>query len=275
MSNFIEFLKIIVFGVVEGFTEWLPISSTGHLILVENIVHLNVSEDFMNVFRVVIQLGAILAVLVLYFRRLNPFDPGKKPAQKRATWHLWFKIVISCLPAAVIGILFDDVLDKYLYNPYVVAAMLIIYGVIFIAFENHNQYAEARVKKVSQISYQTAFYIGLFQLLALVPGTSRSGATILGAMMLGCSRTAASEFTFFLGIPVMFGASLLKLVKFGFHFTGTEAAILIVGMVSAFLVSVLAIKFLMGYIKKNDFTAFGYYRIILGVLVIGYFLFFN
>ena len=198
MSNFIEFLKIIVFGVVEGFTEWLPISSTGHLILVENIVRLNVSEDFMNVFRVVIQLGAILAVLVLYFRRLNPFDPGKKPAQKRATWHLWFKIVIACLPAAVIGILFDDVLDKYLYNPYVVAAMLIIYGVIFIAFENHNQYAEARVKKVSQISYQTAFYIGLFQLLALVPGTSRSGATILGAMMLGCSRTAASEFTFFL-----------------------------------------------------------------------------
>ena len=209
MSNFIEFLKIIVFGVVEGFTEWLPISSTGHLILVENIVHLNVSEDFMNVFRVVIQLGAILAVLVLYFRRLNPFDPGKKPAQKRATWHLWFKIVIACLPAAVIGILFDDVLDKYLYNPYVVAAMLIIYGVIFIAFENHNQYAEARVKKVSQISYQTAFYIGLFQLLALVPGTSRSGATILGAMMLGCSRTAASEFTFFLGIPVTYLYNML------------------------------------------------------------------
>lgn len=168
MSNFIEFLKIVVFGVVEGFTEWLPISSTGHLILVENIVHLNVSEEFMNVFRVVIQLGAILAVLVLYFRRLNPFDPGKKPAQKRATWHLWFKIIIACLPAAVVGILLDEVLDKYLYNPYVVAAMLIIYGVIFIAFENRNQHAEFRIKKVSQISYQTAFYIGLFQLLALI-----------------------------------------------------------------------------------------------------------
>ena len=271
ISNFIEFLKIIVFGVVEGFTEWLPISSTGHLILVENIVHLNVSEDFMNVFRVVIQLGAILAVLVLYFRRLNPFDPGKKPAQKRATWHLWFKIVIACLPAAVIGILFDDVLDKYLYNPYVVAAMLIIYGVIFIAFENHNQYAEARVKKVSQISYQTAFYIGLFQLLALVPGTSRSGATILGAMMLGCSRTVASEFTFFLGIPVMFGASLLKIVHYGLAFSAMELFFMVAAMVIAFIVSMYSIQFLLGYVKKHDFKFFGYYRIVLGVIVLIYF----
>ena len=271
MSNFIEFLKIIVFGVVEGFTEWLPISSTGHLILVENIVHLNVSEDFMNVFRVVIQLGAILAVLVLYFRRLNPFDPGKKPAQKRATWHLWFKIVIACLPAAVIGILFDDVLDKYLYNPYVVAAMLIIYGVIFIAFENHNQYAEARVKKVSQISYQTAFYIGLFQLLALVPGTSRSGATILGAMMLGCSRTVASEFTFFLGIPVMFGASLLQFVHYGLAFSAMELFFMVAAMVIAFIVSMYSIQFLLGYVKKHDFKFFGYYRIVLGVIVLIYF----
>ena len=271
MSNFIEFLKIIVFGVVEGFTEWLPISSTGHLILVENIVHLNVSEDFMNVFRVVIQLGAILAVLVLYFRRLNPFDPGKKPAQKRATRHLWFKIVIACLPAAVIGILFDDVLDKYLYNPYVVAAMLIIYGVIFIAFENHNQYAEARVKKVSQISYQTAFYIGLFQLLALVPGTSRSGATILGAMMLGCSRTVASEFTFFLGIPVMFGASLLKIVHYGLAFSAMELFFMVAAMVIAFIVSMYSIQFLLGYVKKHDFKFFGYYRIVLGVIVLIYF----
>ena len=271
MSNFIEFLKIIVFGVVEGFTEWLPISSTGHLILVENIVHLNVSEDFMNVFRVVIQLGAILAVLVLYFRRLNPFDPGKKPAQKRTTRHLWFKIVIACLPAAVIGILFDDVLDKYLYNPYVVAAMLIIYGVIFIAFENHNQYAEARVKKVSQISYQTAFYIGLFQLLALVPGTSRSGATILGAMMLGCSRTVASEFTFFLGIPVMFGASLLKIVHYGLAFSAMELFFMVAAMVIAFIVSMYSIQFLLGYVKKHDFKFFGYYRIVLGVIVLIYF----
>ena len=271
MSNFIEFLKIIVFGVVEGFTEWLPISSTGHLILVENIVRLNVSEDFMNVFRVVIQLGAILAVLVLYFRRLNPFDPGKKPAQKRATWHLWFKIVIACLPAAVIGLLFDDVLDKYLYNPYVVAAMLIIYGVIFIAFENHNQYAEARVKKVSQISYQTAFYIGLFQLLALVPGTSRSGATILGAMLIGVARTPAAEFSFFLSVPVMFGASFLKIIKFGFAFTGPQLFYLILGMVIAYIVSVYCINFLMRYIRKNSFAIFGYYRIGLGIIVLIWF----
>ena len=266
-----EIIKAILFGIVEGITEWLPISSTGHLILVENIVHLNVSEEFMNVFRVVIQLGAILAVLVLYFRRLNPFDPGKKPAQKRATWHLWFKIVIACLPAAVIGILFDDVLDKYLYNPYVVAAMLIIYGVIFIAFENHNQYAEARVKKVSQISYQTAFYIGLFQLLALVPGTSRSGATILGAMMLGCSRTVASEFTFFLGIPVMFGASLLKIVHYGLAFSAMELFFMVAAMVIAFIVSMYSIQFLLGYVKKHDFKFFGYYRIVLGVIVLIYF----
>ena len=271
MLSIVEILKVVFLGIVEGVTEWLPISSTGHLILVENIVHLNVSEDFMNVFRVVIQLGAILAVLVLYFRRLNPFDPGKKSAQKRATWHLWFKIVIACLPAAVIGILFDDVLDKYLYNPYVVAAMLIIYGVIFIAFENHNQYAEARVKKVSQISYQTAFYIGLFQLLALVPGTSRSGATILGAMMLGCSRTVASEFTFFLGIPVMFGASLLKIVHYGLAFSAMELFFMVAAMVIAFIVSMYSIQFLLGYVKKHDFKFFGYYRIVLGVIVLIYF----
>ena len=271
MSNFIEFLKIVVFGVVEGFTEWLPISSTGHLILVENIVHLNVSEEFMNVFRVVIQLGAILAVLVLYFRRLNPFAPGKKPAQKRATWHLWFKIIIACLPAAVVGILLDEVLDKYLYNPYVVAAMLIIYGVIFIAFENRNQHAEFRIKKVSQISYQTAFYIGLFQLLALIPGTSRSGATILGAMMLGCSRTAASEFTFFLGIPVMFGASLLKILHYGLAFSAMELFFMAAAMVIAFVVSMYSIQFLLGYVKKHDFKFFGYYRIVLGVIVLIYF----
>ena len=256
MNSFIEFLKIVVFGVVEGFTEWLPISSTGHLILVENIVHLNVSEEFMNVFRVVIQLGAILAVLVLYFRRLNPFDPGKKSAQKRATWHLWFKIIIACLPAAVVGILLDEVLDKYLYNPYVVAAMLIIYGVIFIAFENRNQHAEFRIKKVSQISYQTAFYIGLFQLLALIPG---------------CSRTAASEFTFFLGIPVMFGASLLKILHYGLAFSAMELFFMAAAMVIAFVVSMYSIQFLLGYVKKHDFKFFGYYRIVLGVIVLIYF----
>ena len=208
MSNFIEFLKIVVFGLVEGFTEWLPISSTGHLILVENIVHLNASAEFMKVFRVVIQLGAIMAVVVLYFNRLNPWAPGKKKNQQLATWHLWIKILIACLPAAVVGLLLDEVLDTYLYNPYVVAAMLIIYGILFIVLEKHNEYVDFPIKKVSQISYRTALYIGLFQLLALIPGTSRSGATILGAMLLGCSRTASAEFTFFLGIPVMFGAFL-------------------------------------------------------------------
>ena len=271
MSAVLEFLKVVVFGLVEGFTEWLPISSTGHLILVENIIHLNASENFMNVFRVMIQLGAIMAVLVLYFRRLNPFDPGKKESQKLATWHLWFKIVIACLPAAVVGILLDKILDKYLYNPYVVAAMLIIYGVLFIVLEKHNEYVDFPIKKVSQISYMNAFYIGLFQLLALIPGTSRSGATILGAMLLGCSRTAAAEFTFFLGIPVMFGASLLKIIHYGMAFNALEIFYLIAGMLIAFVVSMYSIQFLVGYVKRHDFRFFGYYRIILGVIVLIYF----
>ena len=231
MSNFIEFLKIVVFGLVEGFTEWLPISSTGHLILVENIVHLNASAEFMKVFRVVIQLGAIMAVVVLYFNRLNPWAPGKKKNQQLATWHLWIKILIACLPAAVVGLLLDEVLDTYLYNPYVVAAMLIIYGILFIVLEKHNEYVDFPIKKVSQISYRTALYIGLFQLLALIPGTSRSGATILGAMLLGCSRTASAEFTFFLGIPVMFGASLLKILHYGLDFSGMEFLFVLAGMV--------------------------------------------
>ena len=271
MSNFIEFLKIVVFGLVEGFTEWLPISSTGHLILVENIVHLNASAEFMKVFRVVIQLGAIKAVVVLYFNRLNPWAPGKKKNQQLATWHLWIKILIACLPAAVVGLLLDEVLDTYLYNPYVVASMLIIYGILFIVLEKHNEYVDFPIKKVSQISYRTALYIGLFQLLALIPGTSRSGATILGAMLLGCSRTASAEFTFFLGIPVMFGASLLKILHYGLDFSGMEFFFLLAGMVIAFAVSMYSIKFLMGYVKKHDFRFFGYYRIILGVIVLAYF----
>lgn len=271
MNNFIEFLKIVVFGLVEGFTEWLPISSTGHLILVENIIHLNVSDEFLNIFRVVIQLGAIMAVVVLYFRRLNPWDTGKKPNQKLATWHLWIKIIIACLPAAVVGLLLDEVLDKYLYNPYVVAAMLIIYGILFIVLEKHNEYVDFPIKKVSQISYMNAFYIGLFQLLALIPGTSRSGATILGAMLLGCSRTASAEFTFFLGIPVMFGASLLKILHYGLAFSAMELFFMLSGMVIAFAVSMYSIKFLMDYVKRHDFRFFGYYRIILGVIVLIYF----
>ncbi len=271
MSGFLEFLKIVVFGLVEGFAEWLPISSTGHLILVENIVHLNASEDFMNVFRVMIQLGAIMAVVVMYFNRLNPFDPRKTDKQKRATWHLWFKIIIACFPAAVIGLLLDEILDKYLYNPYVVAAMLIIYGILFIVLEKHNEFVDFPIKKVSQINYINAFYIGLFQLLALIPGTSRSGATILGAMLLGCSRTASSEFTFYLGIPVMFGASLLKIIHYGLAFSFAEIFYLITGMVIAFVVSLYSIRFLMNYVKNHDFKFFGYYRIILGVIVLVYF----
>lgn len=280
MNAFIEFLKVVVLGLVEGFTEWLPISSTGHLYLVEQIVNLNVSDEFMNAFRVVIQLGAILAVVVLYFRRLNPWDRGKKPAQKTATWHLWFKIIVACLPAAVVGLLLDEFLDKYLMNSYVIAAMLIIYGILFIVLEKHNEYVDFPIKKVSQINYMNAFYIGLFQLLALIPGTSRSGATILGAMLLGCSRAAAAEFTFFLGIPVMFGASFLKILHYGikisgpdagWQFSGLENFYMIAGMLIAFVVSMYSIQFLMGYVKRHDFKFFGYYRIIFGVIVLVYF----
>ncbi len=269
--EFIEFLKVVVLGIVEGFTEWLPISSTGHMILVDEIIHLNVTDSFMSMFRVVIQLGAILAVVVLYFRKLNPFDSGKTAMQKRVTLHLWIKIAVACVPAAVFGLLLDDWMDAHLYNGYVVAAMLILYGVLFIVLENRNGYREFPIQRTGQISYLTALYIGLFQVLSLIPGTSRSGATILGAMILGCSRSASAEFSFFLGIPVMFGASLLKIVKFGFHFTGVEIFYLISGMLIAFVVSVYSIRFLMGYIKRNDFKLFGYYRIVLGVVVLSYF----
>ncbi len=270
--NIIEILKVIVLGIVEGFTEWLPISSTGHMILVDEIIHLNQPSAFKNMFLVVIQLGAILAVLVLYFDKLNPFSVRKKPAQKQATLVLWSKIVLACIPAAVIGFLVDDILDEYLMNGYVVAATLILYGVLFIFIENRNQYRSFEVQKVGDISYQTALWIGLFQLLALIPGTSRSGATILGAMILGCSRAASAEFSFFLGIPVMFGASLLKVVKYGMNFTGSQIFYLILGMVVAFVVSIYSIKFLMGYIRQHDFKFFGYYRIVLGAVVLLYFI---
>ncbi len=220
----------------------------------------------------VIQLGAILAVLVLYFDKLNPFSARKKPAQKQATLILWSKIVLACIPAAVIGFLVDDILDEYLMNGYVVAATLILYGVLFIVIENRNQYRSFEIQKVGDISYQTALWVGLFQLLALIPGTSRSGATILGAMILGCSRAASAEFSFFLGIPVMFGASLLKVVKYGMNFTGPQIFYLILGMVVAFVVSVYSIKFLMGYIRQHDFKFFGYYRIVLGAVVLLYFI---
>ena len=273
--NIIEFLKIVVFGIVEGFTEWLPISSTGHMILLEEIIPLRVTEDFWNVFKVVIQLGAILAVVVLYFRKLNPFSRTKTNRQRQDTIILWIKIAAACVPVVLVGLPLDDWMDAHLHNGFVVAAMLIVYGILFITVENRNHEMDFPLQKVSQVDLRTAIYIGCFQLLALVPGTSRSGVTIIGAMLLGCSRAASAEFTFFLGIPVMFGASLLKIVKFIFKsqemFSGTEVFYLVSAMVIAFIVSVYSIKFLMGYIKRNDFKLFGYYRIILGVIVLAYF----
>lgn len=272
--SIVEILKIIVLGIVEGFTEWLPISSTGHMILVDEIIRLNQPDAFKEMFRVVIQLGAIMAVVVMYFHRLNPFSPTKSGRQRDATWALWIKIIIACLPAAVFGLLLDDWMDAHLYNAYVVAITLILYGVLFIVLENSRLCANPTYNKVGQISAKTALYIGLFQLLSLIPGTSRSGSTILGAMVLGCSRGAAAEFSFFLGIPVMFGASLLKIVKFfldGNMFTGSQVFYTILGMLIAFGVSIYSIQFLMGYVRKHDFKFFGYYRIILGVIVLAYF----
>ncbi len=269
---FIELLKAVVLGVVEGVTEWLPISSTGHMILVEQFIKLNTSDAFQEMFRVVIQLGAIMAVVILYFNKLNPLSPKKSLQQKKDTMSIWYKVIIGMLPAAVIGIPLDDWLDAHLYNYQTVALMLVIYGVLFIVIENIHKGKTSSIQNFKGLSYKTAFLIGMFQVLSLIPGTSRSGATILGAIILGTSRTIAAEYSFFLSIPVMFGASLLKLVKFGFHFTGLEVAILAVGTIVAFVVSIIAIRFLLGYIKTNDFKAFGWYRIVLGVLVMGYFL---
>lgn len=272
--DIILLLKTILLGIVEGITEWLPISSTGHLILADEFIKLNMTADFKEMFDVVIQLGAIMAVVVLYFHKLNPFSPKKNHEEKMDTIILWTKVILAVFPAAIIGILFDDWLNDHFYNPPVVAAMLIIYGVLFIIIENRNKRSRRRtMNDLSRLSYGMALGIGVFQILALIPGTSRSGATILGGILLGCSRTVAAEFSFFLGIPVMFGASLLKIVKFGLAFTSTQLIVLIVGMVVSFLVSIGAIKFLLGYIKKNDFKAFGVYRIILGLLVIVYFAF--
>ena len=268
-----EFLKVFLLGIVEGITEWLPISSTGHMILVEEFIQLNVSADFMEMFRVVIQLGAILAVVLLYFPKLWPFCSPKDGWIRKDTWTLWFKVLAAVLPAAVIGIPFDDTLDALFYNYRTVAVTLIVYGVLFIVVEDYNRKKRPKVASLDNITWSLAIGIGIFQVLSLIPGTSRSGATILGAILLGASRSVAAEFSFFLGIPVMFGASLLKLVKFGFAFSGAEIVLLLTGMAVAFLVSILAIKFLMNYIKRNDFKPFGYYRIILGVLVLFYFIF--
>ncbi|MFS8541392.1 MAG: undecaprenyl-diphosphate phosphatase [Tissierellales bacterium] len=270
--DFVQVIKAIILGIIEGITEWLPISSTGHMILVDEFIQLNMSEEFKEVFLVVVQLGAILSVVLLYFNKLNPFSKRKTLMQKRETWNIWFKVIVATMPAAIIGFLFDDILDELFYNYQTVSIMLIVYGILFIIVENRNRHKRPIVNNFQQLTYRTAFIIGLYQILALIPGTSRSGATILGAMLAGTSRSVAAEFTFFLGIPVMFGASLLKLVKFGFNFTGFEMLILSVGTVVSFLVSVIAIKFLLRYIKKNDFKAFGYYRIVLGIVVLLYFL---
>lgn len=264
----IEILKVIVLGMVEGFTEWLPISSTGHLILINQLIHLDVSPEFMEMFRVVIQLGAILAVVMLYFDRLNPLSRSKRGDQRRVALILWSKIIVACVPAAILGKLLDDWMDAHLYNGLVVSIMLVVYGILFILIENRNQTSKPQITKMWQLNYQTALYIGMFQVLALIPGTSRSGVTILGAVILGCSRAVAAEFSFFVGIPVMLGASLLKLAKFGFRFSNAEILYLVLGMAVAFLVSLYSIRFLMSWVKKNDFKVFGYYRIVLGVIVL-------
>ncbi len=266
---FWDLIKTIIIGIIEGITEWLPISSTGHIILANEFLKIGQSEAFMEMFEVVIQLGAIMAVVVLYFNKLNPLSPKKTAAEKKETWTLWFKVIAAVLPAAVIGLLFDDFLNSVLYNSVVVAAMLIVYGVLFILIENRHK--KPLVENLNNLSYKTALLIGVFQVLALIPGTSRSGATIVGATLLGASRPVAAEFSFFLAIPVMFGASLLKIVKFGLAFTSAEIIILLTGCIVSFVVSILAIKFLMGYIKKHDFKVFGWYRIALGIIVLAYF----
>ena len=271
----LEILKSILFGIVEGITEWLPVSSTGHLILLDEFVKLDISEAFYEMFQVVIQLGAILAVIVLFFHKLNPFSPKKDAIQKKDTWQLWFKVVAAVIPSAVIGLLLDDWMDAHLYNYIVVAITLILYGIAFLFVEKRNAGKDLAVTEVSQLSYKTALLIGAFQCLALIPGTSRSGATILGGIFLGVSRAAAAEFSFFLAIPTMLGASALKLLKFlleGHPATVTELAVLITGCIVSFLVSLLVIKGLMEYVRRHSFKVFGVYRIVLGAVVIGYFL---
>ena len=278
----VEIIKALIYGIVEGITEWLPVSSTGHLILVEQLIPFeSTSEGFFDMFDVVIQLGAILAVVLLFWKQIWPFALTQKSRQgqtgimsyfKKDIWVLWFKILVSCVPAAVIGLLFDDVFNALFYNPVSVSLALIIFGVAFIVIENWNKNRRPKVTALSEITYQTALMIGVFQVIAAVfPGTSRSGATIVGALLIGVSRTVAAEYTFFLAIPVMFGASLLKVVKFGFAFTSMELVLLIVGMVVSFIVSVFVLRFLMGYIKKHDFKIFGWYRIALGIIVLIYF----
>ena len=264
----LDFIKVVILGIVEGITEWLPVSSTGHLILVGNVLKPSMSDAFMEMFDVVIQLGAIMAVVVLYFHKLNPFSPRKSERQKMLTWQMWIKVAIASVPAAIVGLLFNDYLDAIFYKPVPVAIMLIVYGVLFIIIEDKHRGKQPKVTRISQLTLKMLLWIGVFQMLALIPGTSRSGATIVGALLIGVSRETAAEFTFFLAIPVMFGASLLKLLKFGFAFSAAEFGFLMLGCIVSFGVSIFAIKFLMGYIKQHDFKVFGYYRIALGVLIL-------
>lgn len=271
MEILFELIKVIILGVVEGITEWLPISSTGHMILVDEFIKLDVSAEFMEMFLVVIQLGAIMAVVLLYFNKLNPFSNKKSSIEKQQTWDIWKKVVIGVIPAGVLGVLFDDWFNEHFYNSIVVAIALIVYGVLFIVIENQRKGKEPTIKSFEQLDYKTALLIGVFQCLSLIPGTSRSGSTILGGLVLGTSRFVATEFSFFMSIPIMFGASFIKLLGFGFHFEVVELLYLIVGMVVAFVVSIVAIRFLLSYLKKNDFKAFGWYRIVLGIVVLLYF----
>ena len=275
MTDIIEILKAVLFGIVEGITEWLPVSSTGHLILLNEFVNLNVSQEFQSMFDVVIQLGAILAVCALFFRKLNPFDPGKDTAQKKQTWRLWFLVIASIIPSGVVGVLFDDWMDEHLHNAVVVSIALIVYGVAFILVERRNQSRKPKVGDVHDIGLTTALLIGLSQCLSLVPGTSRSGSTILGGILVGVSRSAAAEFSFFMAIPTMLGASAIKLLKFflsGAAFTSMDLLILLVGCTVSYIVSLLVIKDLIAYVRRHSFSAFGVYRIILGIAVLGYFL---
>lgn len=274
MSDIIEILKIIFLGIVEGITEWLPISSTGHMLLVDEFITLNMSEQFKEMFFVVIQLGAIIAVVVMFWNKMWPFQFKDKsqPVIKKDIFNIWFKVVVACIPSAVLGLLLDDFLEAHFGNAVSIAIMLIVYGIAFIVIEAWNKKRTPKVDKIDDISYLTAFIIGMFQVLSMIPGTSRSGATIIGALLIGVSRTAAAEFTFFLAVPTMVGASALKLIKFGFNFSSAELLALVVGMVVAFAVSLLCIKWLMSFIKKHDFKPFGWYRIVLGIIVLLYFL---
>ena len=271
--NFMEILKVIFLGIVEGITEWLPISSTGHMLLVDEFLHLNASDAFKEMFFVVIQLGAILAVVLLFWNKMWPFQFRDKSRSvlRYSVWNMWFKVVVACIPGAVVTLLFDDYIEAHFHTPLVIAITLILYGVAFIAIERWNKGRTPKITRLRDLSYTTALLIGVFQVLSIIPGTSRSGSTIIGALLLGVSRTVAAEFTFFMAVPVMFGLSFIKLLKFGFAFTGSEIIILLVGCVVAFLVSVVVIKFLMDYIRKHDFSVFGIYRIVLGALVLLYF----